>query len=603
MKKYTGKNLMKMWREFWTEKNHAEVKGASLIPKDNTVLFTTAGMQPLVPYLLGEKHPLGTKLFSIQPCLRTNDIDDVGDNRHHTMFFMLGNWSLGDYFKPEAIKWSWEFLTSPKWLNINPSKINVTVFEGNEVAERDETSANLWKECGLTDKQIHYFPKKDNWWEMGTGIGPCGPDTEIFFDIGKPSCGDKCDPSCDCGKWVEIWNNVFMEFNTAVRGGSVEKLAQKNVDTGMGLERIECVLNGYESTFQNDCFVEPLKVLENLSGQKFDFTKANGKDFCIICDHIRASVFLLGENVPTTPSNVGRGYVLRRLIRRAVNCARRLGISGLELTNVAISYIDYYKEDFENLSLNKDFILAELTNEVEKFEKAIESGIKEFNQITKDFKEGDTLDGKSAFRLFDTFGFPLDMTVDLCKERKILVDKDGFEKAMEEHQQESRDKSGAMFKGGVATAGNEAESVRLARLHSATHLMLGALKKVLGDYVEQRGSNITTERLRFDFLCDHKMSAEELQKVEQLVNDAIEANVPIICEKMSPEEAKESGATGIFDNKYGNEVTVYTMGDFSKEICGGPHAKTTGELKKFKILKEESSSNGIRRIKATIFDE
>jgi len=603
MKKYTGKNLIKMWREFWTEKNHAEVKGASLIPKDNTVLFTTAGMQPLVPYLLGEKHPLGTRLFSIQPCLRTNDIDDVGDNRHHTMFFMLGNWSLGDYFKPESIKWSWEFLTSPKWLNINPSKINVTVFEGNDVAERDETSANLWKECGLTDKQIHYFPKKDNWWEMGTGIGPCGPDTEIFFDIGKPSCSEKCDPSCDCGKWVEIWNNVFMEFNTAVRGGKVEKLAQKNVDTGMGLERIECVLNGYDSTFQNDCFVEPLKILEKLSSQKFDFTKENGKDFCIICDHIRASVFLLGENVPTTPSNVGRGYVLRRLIRRAVNCARKLGVSGLELTKIAKSYIDYYKEDFENLLQNEDFILAELTNEVEKFEKAVESGMKEFNQIILEFKEGDILDGKTAFRLFDTFGFPLDMTVDLCKERKILVDKEGFEKAMEEHQQESRDKSGAMFKGGVATSTNEEDSIRLARLHSATHLMLGALKKVLGDYVEQRGSNITTERLRFDFLCDHKMTAEELQKVEQLVNEAITANVPIICEKMSPEEARKSGATGIFDNKYGDVVTVYTMGDFSKEICGGPHAKTTGELKKFKILKEESSSNGIRRIKATIFDK
>ena len=600
MTNITGKTLMRKWREFWTSKNHKEIKGASLIPADNSVLFTTAGMQPLIPYLSGKAHPLGKRLFDIQPCLRTNDIDDVGDNRHHTMFFMLGNWSIGDYFKKEAITWSYEYLTDPKWLNIPKEKLAVTVFAGDETVPRDEVSAKLWQQCGIDKSRIFYFPKKDNWWEIGGGVGLCGPDTEIFYDTGKPSCGPNCDPSCDCGKWVEIWNNVFMEFNVEKLGAPITKLPQQNVDTGMGLERIECVLNGYDSTFRNECFAKPIKTLEDLSGKKFDFSNEFGKYFCIICDHIRASVFLLGDIQPTTPSNVGQGYVLRRLIRRAVNCARKLGIEGKKLVDIADNYVQYYKEDFENFVKVEKFIIDEITAEIEKFEHAIEGGIKEFNHITANLKAGDEIDGKNAFRLFDTFGFPIDLTIDLASEKGIKVNKADFDKFYAEHQQKSRDNSGAMFKGGVAQATSEEDKIILRRLHSATHLMLAGLRKVVGDYVEQRGSNITPERLRFDFVCDHKLTPEEITQVEEYVNNAIKADAEIVCEEMSLDDAKKSGAIGIFDNKYGDKVTVYTMGKFSKEICGGPHANRTGELGTFKILKEESSSSGVRRIKAVL---
>lgn len=600
MEKITGKTLMRKWREFWLSKEHKEIKGASLIPTDNSVLFTTAGMQPLIPYLSGQPHPLGKRLFDIQPCLRTNDIDEVGDNRHHTMFFMLGNWSVGDYFKREAITWSYEYLTDPKWLNIPSDRLAVTVFAGDENSPRDETSAALWRECGIREDHIFFFPKKDNWWEIGGGVGLCGPDTEIFYDTGKPACGPNCDPSCDCGKWVEIWNNVFMEFNVEKLGGPITRLPQQNVDTGMGLERIECVLNGYDSTFRNECFAEPIRILEDLSGKTFDFDNEYGKNFCIICDHIRASVFLLGDVQPTTPSNVGQGYILRRLIRRAVNCARKLGLNGTSLVEVAKSFINYYRDDFDNFVKVEQFIIEEITKEVEKFSHAIEGGIKEFNNLVASMQSGDTISGKDAFRLFDTFGFPLDLTLDMASERGINVDKSGFEACFAEHQQKSRDNSGAMFKGGVAEAHSEEEQTILRRLHSATHLLLASLRRVVGDYVEQRGSNITPERLRFDFVCDHKLTPEELEKVEAMVNDAIKRDLPITCEEMTVPEAKASGAIGIFDNKYGDRVTVYTMGDFSKEICCGPHASHTGELGEFKIQKEESSSSGVRRIKAVL---
>ncbi len=598
----TSKKLMKMWRDFWTQNGHAEIKGASLIPQDNTVLFTTAGMQPLIPYLMGQPHPLGNKLFDIQPCLRTNDIDEVGDNRHHTMFFMLGNWSLGAYFKKEAIQWSFKFLTDKNYLNIPTNRLAVTVFAGDETSPRDETASKLWQEQGLKPEQIFYFPKKDNWWEMGGGVGPCGPDTEIFYDTGKPACGKDCNPSCDCGKWVEIWNNVFMEFNVPQKGAKPEKLPKQNVDTGMGLERVVSVLNGFNSTYQNDCFVDAISTLEKASNKKFDFTQDGGRDFCIICDHIRASVFLLGDAQPTTPSNVGQGYVLRRLIRRAVNCTRNLEIDAKILLDVAQNFIDFYAEEFPKFVETKQFILDELQKEINKFLDALQGGLKEFNHIIAEKSQGYIIDGVTAFRLFDTFGFPLELTIDLAKKHGISVDKQGFLEAMKKHQQLSRDNSGAMFKGGVAVANNSEEALRLARLHTATHLMLAALRKVVGSYVEQRGSNITPERLRFDFVCDHKLTPEELAQVSDLVNQAIKANATVVCEKMTVEQAKKSGAIGIFDNKYGNEVTVYTMGEFSKEICGGPHAKTTGELKQFKILKEESSSSGVRRIKATIID-
>ena len=600
MKDLTSKKLMKMWCDFWTEKNHKQIKGASLIPQDHTVLFTTAGMQPLVPYLTGKPHPQGTKLFSIQPCLRTNDIEEVGDNRHHTFFFMLGNWSLGDYFKEDAIKWSWEFLTSEKWLNIPKEKLAVTVYEGGEGIPRDETSAKIWEECGLDKNKIFFFPKKDNWWEMGSGIGPCGPDTEIFYDTGKPSCSKNCNPSCDCGKWVEIWNNVFMEFNIETAGAPLTKLPKQNVDTGMGMERVVSVLNGYKSTYQNDCFEDAINQLEKLSGKKFDFENKDAKSFAVICDHIRASVFLLGDEKPTTPSNVGQGYILRRLIRRAVNSARNLGIDAKCLSNIAMCFINFYKEEFNNILVKQNFIITELETEISKFDKAIEGGLKEFNRVIKTLKQGDIIDGRVAFRLFDTFGFPFELTEELAKEKGIIVDKLGFEEAFSEHQQKSRDNSGAMFRGGVAETQSDEDKIKVARLHSATHLLHAALRKVVGDYAEQRGSNITPERLRFDFACDHKLTPEELSKVQDFVNEAIKADVEITCEETDPQTAKNSGAIGIFDNKYGDKVTVYTMGNFSKEICGGPHAKRTGELGKFVIQKEESSSSGVRRIKATL---
>lgn len=600
MDNITGKSLMRKWREFWLSKEHKEIKGASLIPADNTVLFTTAGMQPLIPYLSGKPHPLGKRLFDIQPCLRTNDIDEVGDNRHHTMFFMLGNWSVGDYFKNEAIRWSYEYLTDEKWLGIPKERLAVTVFAGDETIGRDDVSAGIWQDCGLKKEQIHFFGKKDNWWEIGSGVGLCGPDTEIFYDTGKPACCEHCDPSCDCGKWVEIWNNVFMEFNVESVGAVPTKLPQQNVDTGMGLERIECVLNGYDSTFRNECFQAPIQELEKLSGKKFDFDNEYGRSFCIIADHMRASVFLLGDINPTTPSNVGQGYILRRLIRRAVNCARNLGVKPSDLTEIAKIYIDYYKDEFENFGKVRQFIIDEISAEIQKFEHAIEGGIKEFERLTCDMKAGDTIEGKDAFRLFDTFGFPLDLTLDMANERGLKVDKAGFDIKFAEHQQKSRDNSGAMFRGGVAEAHSEDEQVALRRLHSATHLLLASLRRVVGDCVEQRGSNITPERLRFDFVCDHKLTAEELEKLETMVNEQISRDLPITCEEMTVPEAKESGAIGIFDDRYGEKVTVYTMGDFSKEICCGPHASHTGELGQFKIVKEESSSSGVRRIKAVL---
>ncbi len=596
----TSKILMRKWRDFWNSKNHKEIKGASLIPADNSVLFTTAGMQPLIPYLMGEQHPLGKRLFDIQPCLRTNDIDEVGDNRHHTMFFMLGNWSIGDYFKEEAIRWSYEYLTDKKWLGIDPERLAVTIFEGDDKVPRDTRSAEIWQECGIPQNRIYFCPKADNWWEIGGGVGPCGPDTEIFYDTGKPACSETCGPQCDCGKWVEIWNNVFMEFNVPTKDAPLEKLPQQNVDTGMGLERIECVLNGYDSTFRDDCFREPIRILEDLSGKKFDFNNEFGKYFCIISDHIRASVFLLGDLQPTTPGNVGQGYVLRRLIRRAVNCARKLEINPADLTKIADAYVQYYKEDFENFVKVENFILDEISKEVEKFAHAIEGGIKEFNRITENMKAGDMIDGAAAFRLFDTFGFPLDLTLDLAGERGIKVDREGFDKSYTEHQQKSRDNSGAMFKGGVAAATTEEDAVKLRRLHSATHLLLAAIRRVVNPDAEQRGSNITPERLRFDFSCDHKLTPEELKQLEDLVNEQIARDLPITCEEMPIDKARESGAIGIFDSKYGDTVKVYTMGDFSKEICGGPHAEHTGELGHFKIQKEESSSSGVRRIKAVL---
>lgn len=598
MKKLTPKELYEMWIEFFKSRGHIEIPSASVIPEnDATVLFTTAGMHPLVPYLLGEKHPKGTRLCDVQKCIRTNDIESVGDSSHLTMFEMLGNWSLGDYFKKEMIPWSFEFLTSEKYLNIPIEKLAVTVFEGDDVSPRDDEGANLWLQAGIKKENIFFLPKKDNWWALGSGVGPCGPDTEMFYDTGKPKCCESCSPACDCGKYLEIWNDVFMQYRVETAGGECKELAQKNVDTGMGLERVICISNGVQSVYDSIIFADAIKTIEEISGKSYA-EEENKKAFRIISDHMRTATIILGDEKGIAPSNVGQGYVLRRLIRRAVNYARRLGIKAEDLVKVSESFIKYFTAYnpfvYGSLEKNKAFIIEELNKEINKFSQTIVAGSKEFEKQLSNL-QGDTIDGQTAFRLYDTFGFPLELTIELASERGAKVDVDGYNKAFEHHQQISRQGAENSFKGGLSEA-----SEVTARLHTATHLLLGALRATFGEDIYQKGSNITPERLRFDFNFSRKLLPEELQKLEDIVNTAIKDEVEITCEEMPLEKARESGALGVFGSKYGDVVKVYTMGKYSKEICGGPHAKNTKELHHFKIVKEESSSSGVRRIKAIL---
>ena len=591
MKKLTAKELKKLWFKFFEERGHKIVASASLLPEnDATVLFTSAGMQPLVPFLLGEKHPAGTRIADVQKCLRTIDIDEVGDNSHCTFFEMLGNWSLGDYFKSEMIPWSFEFLTSEEYLGIPVDRLAVTVFEGDEVAPRDTESAEIWEKCGMPKDQIYFLPKNKNWWGIEGG-GPCGPDTEMFFDTGKPKCCDTCSPACDCGKYLEIWNDVFMQFKQD-KEGNITPLENKNVDTGMGLERTIATLNGFESVYENEAFAKAIAKMEELTTKKYNESDATKKSFRIIADHLRAASFLLAEGL--VPSNVMQGYVLRRLIRRALNHARKLEIEDIKLVEVVKVYLEYYKDEYAEMQNNAETTIVEFEKEVAKFSKTISAGIKEFEKVASFMKDG-VLNGKTAFRLYDTFGFPLELTIEMANEKGMKVDVDGYNEAFKKHQDLSKANAGQVFKGGLSDT-----SEQTAMLHTATHLLQAALRKIVSGDIHQKGSNITPERLRFDFNCDHKLTDEEKQKVEEFVNDAIKRNLPVVCEEMSLEEAKNSGAMGIFENKYGDVVKVYTMGDVSKEICGGPHAKNTGDLVSFKIIKEEASSAGVRRIKATI---
>ncbi len=594
MKKLTSDSLRQLYLSFFEEKGHKIIPSASLIPEnDPSVLFTTAGMHPLVPYLLGEKHPEGTRLTDVQKCVRTGDIEDVGDPSHCTFFEMLGNWSLGDYFKKEMIAWSYEFLTSEKYLGIPVEKLAVTVFEGDEDAERDTESASYWEEAGIPKDRIFYLPKKHNWWIAGS-VGPCGPDTEMFIDRGTPKCSENCSPACSCGKYLEIWNDVFMQFEKKA-DGTYERLKQKNVDTGMGLERTLSILNGVPTVYDTDVFDGAKAQIEALSGKKYNESEEVTKAFRIILDHVRTATFMLGDTKGVTPSNVDQGYVLRRVIRRAVRYGKQLGIEKGNLSTIAVKYIEKYQTVYPELLENKNKIVDELNKEEEKFSKTLTEGLKEFNKVVTHIS-GDVFPGKTAFRLFDTFGFPIEITTELAKEKGFTVDVKGYEDAYKAHQEKSHAGSEQKFKGGLAEQ-NDAT----ARLHTATHLLNSALKVVLGDdNINQRGSNITVERLRFDFNFDRKLTPEELKAVEDKVNEAISANVPVIMEEMSIEDAKASGAVGVFTQKYGDRVKVYTMGEFSKEICGGPHAKTTGELGKFKIVKEEASSAGVRRIKAVL---
>ncbi len=594
MEKITSKDLRSLYLNFFAEKGHAVIRSASLIPEnDPTVLFTTAGMHPLTPYLLGQKHPAGNRLTDVQKCVRTGDIDEVGDASHCTFFEMLGNWSLGDYFKKEAIHWSYEFLTSEKYLGIPKERLAVSVFAGDDDAPRDEESADIWMECGLKPEQIFYLPKKNNWWGPAGITGPCGPDTEMFFDTGKPKCSDGCGPQCDCGKYLEIWNDVFMQYNKK-EDGSFEPLRQKNVDTGMGLERTVCVINGLGSVYETDVFEGAIRCIESLSGKKYGIDDETTRAIRIVADHVRTATFMLGDQIGVTPSNVDQGYVLRRLIRRAIRFMRSLGIGKGEMVKLAAHYVDFYAEVYPELAENRQKIMDELTKEEEKFSRALEQGTKEFERAAAKAQNG-VIDGQTAFRLYDTFGFPIEMTVEFAKEKGLAVDTEGFSEKFAEHQKKSQLGSEQRFKGGLAD-----HSEKTTKLHTATHLLQAALRKVLGDEVAQKGSNITEERLRFDFSFSRPMTKEEIAETQKLVNEAIQRKMPITCEEMTVEEAKAQGAIGLFGDKYGEVVKVYTMGDFSKEICGGPHASNTGDLGEFVITKEQSSSSGVRRIKAEL---
>lgn len=592
MNKVISEELRKSYLEFFRSKGHKIIPSASLIPEnDPSVLFTTAGMHPLVPYLLGEKHPQGTRLTDVQKCVRTGDIDDVGDATHCTFFEMLGNWSLGDYFKKESISWSFEFLT--KVLQIPIEKLAVTVFAGDEDCEKDEESASIWEGLGIPKNKIFYLPKEHNWWWAGP-TGPCGPDTEIFMDTGKGACSDECSPSCNCGKYVEIWNNVFMQFNRTADGKLIP-LEKKNVDTGMGLERTLCTINGVNSVYESDVFEDSIQKIAELSGKNYNDTPDVTKAFRIIADHIRTATFIMGDYKGVTPSNVDQGYVVRRLIRRAIRFARTIGLNADSLIEVSKVFIKKYCDVYPELEENRNKIIEEFAKEGEKFSKTLEQGLKEFEKVISHIPTK-TLNGKTAFRLYDTFGFPLEMTIELAKEKGYEVDLDGYKKAQEEHIKKSSQGAEQKFKGGLQD--NSQDTVLL---HTATHLLLASLKKVLGDdAIQQKGSNITAERLRFDFNFDRPLTNEELQAVETAVNDIINQKIEVVCEEMDIEKARQVGATGVFANKYGEIVKVYTIGSYSKEMCGGPHAKNTGDLVKFKITKEQSSSAGVRRIKAVL---
>ena len=568
---------------FFKKHGHMVIPSAPLIPEnDPSVLFTTAGMQPLVPYLLGEKHPEGTRLTDYQKCVRTNDIDEVGDNRHLTYFEMLGNWSLGDYFKEESIAMSFEFLT--KELGIPVEKLSVTCFAGDEDCPRDELAAKAWKKAGIPEDHIYYYGKDDNWWIAGEE-GPCGPDTEMFYDTGKPACSENCQPSCDCGKYVEIWNNVFMEYFKDKNGYT--KLKQKNVDTGLGLERMTMLLEGKETPFDTELFSPVMKKLEEL--QKVDTIESRR----IVAEHLRSSMMIIADG--GRPSNLDRGYVLRRLIRRMIRHLNKLQIDLDELSTLIDINVDNLKEMYPELKANQEIIKSVILEEKDKFVKTLTNGEKEFQKAMNKLTNTKIIPGEVVFKLYDTYGFPPEVTKELAEENGYEIESKAFEELFKKHQEKSRAGSEAKFKGGLAD-----QTEASIAYHTATHLLNAALKQVIGKDAHQRGSNITADRMRFDFNCDHKLTDEEKKEVEDLVNKWIQEELPVTKEEMKKEDAIKSGAECMFIEKYPDIVTVYTIGNVSKELCGGPHVRNTKELGKFKIKKEESSSSGVRRIKAVL---
>ena len=587
-------DLKNIYLKFFEERGHKVIPSAPVIPEnDPTCLFNTAGMQPLVPYLKGEPHPEGTRLTDVQKCFRTNDLDEVGDKTHHTFFEMLGNWSLGDYFKKESITWSFELLT--KYLKIPVEKLSVTVFKGNEIVPADNESADLWKSLGISENRIAFLGEDDNWWPNMELTGPCGPDTEIFYWRSDEEVPSNFDPEND--NWVEIWNNVFMQYNHKP-DGTFEPLKNKNVDTGMGVERVVAVLEGQTDNYKSSIWTDLIKKIEEVSGKNYDDEKYT-RSMRIIADHIRAIVILSGDDAGIKPSNTDQGYILRRLIRRMIRYAKKLDIDinsnwEQELAKVVI---DEYKSYYKELERNEKAILEVLANEKNKFNKTLEKGLREFEKLTKNIEETE-ISKDIAFKLYDTYGFPIELTEELAKEQGLTVDIEGFKKKFEEHQALSRKGAEQKFKGGLASTG-EMET----KYHTATHLLNAALKKVLGSHVHQKGSNITAERMRFDFSHDSKMTPEEKQQTEDLVNEYIKMAIPVEKLEMPKEEAIKMGAECEFIERYPDIVTVYKIGDVSIEICGGPHVSNTSELGKFKIKKEESSSAGVRRIKAILIEE
>ena len=606
----TSKQLRNSWIKFYEERGHKNIGAVSLIGDGSTgVMFNVAWMQPLMPYLLGAKHPSGkTRLCNVQGCVRTVDIESVGDPTHFTFFEMMGNWSLGDYFKKEKTQWSYDILT--KVFGLDGNEICSTVFEGNDAAPRDEETAELLKKVGIKPEHIFYLPKKDNWWELEGTVGtPCGPDNEWFYPRHDKPCGPNCGPDCGCGRYVEIGNDVYMQYKKTATG--YEPLANKNVDTGFGLDRLLAFLNGVTDGYKTDLFMPVINYLEEKSGKKYDEDEEARKAMRIIADHIRTSTMLIGDVNGIVPSNVGAGYILRRLLRRAIRYARKLGVEMTALTDVSKIFIEkIYDEAYPLLVEKEDYVISEIAKETAKFETTLATGLKEFNKCVEGIERKNAfmaqkdpayvpekgINGKQAFRLYDTFGFPLELTEELASEVGYTVDAKGFEEAFKEHQEKSKQQPQGVFKGGL-----EEQNEITARLHTATHLLNAALKSVLkDDNINQKGSNITVERLRFDFNFDRKLLPEELKAVEDWVNEAIKADVPVTLEEMSVDEAKAQGAVGVFTAKYGDKVKVYTMGKYSKEICGGPHASHTGELHHFRIVKEEASSAGVRRIKAVL---
>ena len=580
-------NIREKYISFFESKGHKQIPSAPVVPEnDPSVLFNTAGMQPLVPYLMGEHHPYGTRLCDYQKCMRTNDLDEVGDTTHHTFFEMLGNWSLGDYFKEESISWSFEFLT--KVLKVPVEKLAVTVFKGNDIVAPDDESANIWRKMGLTDKRIKYLGEDDNWWPNMELTGPCGPDTEIFYFSTDEEVPEEFDPEDD--RWVEIWNNVFMQYNHNADGTFTE-LPKKNVDTGMGLERITAVLEGVSDNYMSSIWKDVIEKIEEISSLPY---KGNEKAMRIIADHIRSAVFISADPSGIKPSNTDQGYILRRLIRRAIRYAKKLEIdinSNWE-EEIANLIIDKYKKYYVELEENRQVVIEVLKSEKIKFNKTLEKGLKEFEKIASKINDG-KMDKDNAFRLYDTFGFPIELTVELASEMGIKVDEEGFKEKFKAHQEKSRAGSKEKFKGGLASTG-ETET----QYHTATHLLNAALKVIVGKDVHQRGSNITSERMRFDFSCDHKLTDEEKQKVEELVNKWIDAGYDVVKQEMSKDEALKSGAECMFIERYPDIVTVYSIGDVSSELCGGPHVENTSKIPHIKIKKEEAVSAGVRRIKA-----